>query len=68
MLHDELLLFFRARMLKVGYVTTILALTALYVASVFASPYIGLLVPIALTISLLVPAFVYRRLDRQADE
>jgi hypothetical protein len=66
--HDELLLFFRARMLKVGYVTAILALTALYVASLFASPYVGLLVPIALTISLLVPAFVYRRLDRQADE
>jgi hypothetical protein len=66
--HDELLLFFRARMLKVGYVTAILALTALYVASLFASPYMGLLVPIALTISLLVPAFVYRRLDRQADE
>jgi hypothetical protein len=66
--HDELLLFFRARMLKVGYVTAILALTALYVASLFASPYMGLLVPVALTISLLVPAFVYRRLDRQADE
>jgi hypothetical protein len=55
-------------MLKVGYVTAILALTALYVASLFASPYVGLLVPIALTISLLVPAFVYRRLDRQADD
>jgi hypothetical protein len=66
--HDELLLFFQARMLKVGYVTAILALTALYVASLFASPYMGLLVPVALTISLLVPAFVYRRLDRQADE
>lgn len=66
--HDELLLFFRARMIKVGYVTAILALTALYVASLFASPYMGLLLPIALTISLLVPAFVYRRLDRQADE
>ena len=66
--HDELLLFFRARMLKVGYVTAILALTALYVASLFASPYMGLLLPIALTVSLLVPAFVYRRLDRQADE
>ena len=66
--HDELLLFFRARMLKVGYVTAILALTALYFASLFASPYVGLLVPIALTISLLVPALVYRRLDRQADE
>jgi hypothetical protein len=38
------------------------------VASLFASPYVGLLVPIALTISLLVPAFVYRRLDLQADE
>jgi hypothetical protein len=66
--HDELLLFFRARMLKVGYVTAIVALTALYVASLFASPYMGLLLPIALTISLLVPAFVYRRLDLQADE
>ena len=67
-LHDELLLFFRAQMLKVGYVTAILALTALYVASLFTSPYVGLLLPIALTISLLVPAFVYRRLDRQADK
>ena len=66
--HDELLLFFRAQMLKVGYVTAILALTALYVASLFALPYVGLLLPIALTVSLLVPAFVYRRLDRQADE
>jgi hypothetical protein len=66
--HDELLLFFRAQMLKSGYVAAILALTALYVASLFASPYVRLLAPIALTISLLVPAFVYRRLDRQADE
>jgi hypothetical protein len=66
--NDELLIFFRARMLKAGYITAILALGALYVASLFASSYMGLLVPVVLTISLLVPGFIYRRLDRQADE
>jgi hypothetical protein len=55
-------------LLKVGYITAILALATLYIASLFASPYMGLLVPIVLTISLLIPAFTYRRLERQTDE
>jgi hypothetical protein len=55
-------------MLKVGYVAAILALAALYLTSLFASAYLGLIVPIALTICLLVPGFIYDRLDRQADE
>jgi hypothetical protein len=64
---DELLLFCRARMLKAGYVTAIVALAGLYLTSLFASQYIGLLIPIVLTVSLLVPALVYRRFDQQAD-
>lgn len=63
---DELLLFFRARMLKVGYVTAILALISLYLVSLFANSYVGLLLPFVLTISLLTPAFLYSRLNRQA--
>jgi di/tricarboxylate transporter len=63
---DELLLFFRARMLKVGYVTAILALISLYLVSLFANTYVGLLLPFVLTISLLTPAFLYSRLNRQA--
>jgi hypothetical protein len=63
---DELLLFFRARMLKVGYITAILALIGLYLVSLFANTYVGLLLPFVLTISLLTPAFLYSRLNRQA--
>jgi hypothetical protein len=63
---DELLLFFRARMLQVGYVTAILALVGLYLVSLFANAYVGLLLPVVLTISLLTPAFIYSRLNRQA--
>jgi hypothetical protein len=54
-------------MLKAGYVTAIVALAGLYLTSLFASQYIGLLIPIVLTVSLLVPALVYRRFDQQAD-
>ena len=63
---DELLMFFRARMLKVGYTTAIAAVVVLYLVSLLAPAYVGLLIPIALTVSLIVPSFVYRRLDRQA--
>jgi hypothetical protein len=63
---DELLLFFRARMLKMGYVTAILALISLYLVSLFANTYVSLLLPFVLTISLLTPAFLYSRLNRQA--
>lgn len=64
---DELLMFFRARMLKAGYITAIAALVGLYLTSLFATQYVGLLIPIMLTVSLLVPALVYRRLDHQAE-
>jgi hypothetical protein len=64
---DELLMFFRARMLKAGYVTAIAALVGIYLTSLFATQYVGLLIPIALTVSLLVPGLVYYRLDRQAE-
>ncbi|MEJ0007787.1 MAG: hypothetical protein WDM77_15840 [Steroidobacteraceae bacterium] len=64
---DELLMFFRARMLKAGYVTAIAALVGLLLISLFATNYVGLLLPILLTVSLLVPAVVYRRMDRQAE-
>ena len=64
--HDELLMFFRARTLQIGYVTAIVSLAALYIVSLFDTRYIGLLVAIVLAVSLLVPAFAYRRLDRRA--
>ena len=64
--HDELLLFFKARTLQVGYVTAILLLAALYVASLFGTRYLGLLLAVVLAVSLMVPAFAYRRLDRRA--
>jgi len=57
-------MFFRARMLKAGYVTAIAALVGLYLTSLFATQYVGLLLPIVLTVSLLVPAVIYHRLDR----
>jgi O-antigen ligase len=64
--HDELLKFFKARTLQVGYSTAIFALAALYIVSLSGSRYVAILLPLALAISLLVPAFVYRRLDRRA--
>lgn len=65
--HDELLSFFREQMLKAGFVTAILSLAILYISSLFAPEHLALFIPIALTICLLVPAFVYRRLDRRAE-
>jgi hypothetical protein len=64
--HDELLMFFKARTLQVGYVTAILSLAALYVVSLFGTRHLGMLVAVVLAVSLLVPAFAYRRLDRLA--
>jgi hypothetical protein len=63
---DELLMFFKARTLQVGYATAILSLAVLYIVSLFGTRYMGLLVAMVLALSLLVPAFAYRRLDRQA--
>jgi hypothetical protein len=64
--HDELLLFFKARTLQVGYVTAIALLAAVYVASLFGTRYLGLLLAVVLAVSLMVPAFAYHRLDRRA--
>lgn len=60
-------MFFRARMLKAGPVTATAALVGLYLTSGFATQYVGFLLPIVLTVSLLVPVLVYHRLDRQVE-
>jgi hypothetical protein len=64
--HDELLAFFRQRTLQVGYSVAIASIATLFVVSQFASQYLRELLPVALVVSLLVPAFYYTRLDRQA--
>lgn len=64
--HDELMNFFKARTLQVGYFTAIVSLAALYVIGLFQARYVEMLLPVVLAISLLVPAFAYRRLDRRA--
>jgi hypothetical protein len=64
--HDELLAFFRARTLQLGYTVAILSLVTLYLISLFASRYVSVMLPILLTISLLAPSFLFRRLDRRA--
>jgi len=58
--------FFMARTLQMGYSIAILSLLTLYLISLFASRYVGVLLPIVLTISLLSPSFLYSRLDRRA--
>lgn len=63
---DELLTFFKARMLQAGYITSIAALVVLYLTYIFTPMYVGLLLPAILTVCLLVPTLVYIRLDRQA--
>lgn len=63
---DELLTFFKSRMLQAGYVASIAALVVLYLTYLFAPAYVGLLLPVGLTACLLVPSVVYNRLDRQA--
>ena len=64
--HDELLAFFRARTLQVGYSVAILSLVTVYLVSLLASRYVSVLLPIVLTISLLAPSLFYNRLDRRA--
>jgi hypothetical protein len=64
--HDELLMFFKSRMLAVGYTVAVCSLAALYVVSLFAIRYVELLLPVVLALSVLVPGLVYRRLDRRA--
>jgi hypothetical protein len=66
--HDELLNFFKARMLQAGYTSAMLSISAVYLLSLFTTKYVGVLLPVVLSVSLLAPAFVYRRLDRQAGE
>jgi hypothetical protein len=63
---DELLAFFKARMLQAGYVASIAALVVLYLIALLAPRYVGLLLPAVLTACLLVPSLVYNRLDHQA--
>jgi hypothetical protein len=64
--HDELLAFFRARTLQVGYSVAIFSLITVYLVSLLASRYVSALLPIVLTISLLAPSLFYNRLDRRA--
>ena len=64
--HDELLLFFKSRMLAVGYTVAVSSLAALYVVGLFAARYVEMLLPFVLALSVLVPGLVYRRLDRRA--
>jgi len=63
---DELLAFFKSRMLQAGYVAAIAALAALYLVYLFAPAYIGVVLPLLLAACLLVPSLVYIRLDRRA--
>lgn len=64
---DELLAFFRARMLQAGYIVAIAALAVLYLIDLVAPKSVGLLLPLVLAACLLVPSLVYKRLDRQAE-
>jgi hypothetical protein len=64
---DELVAFFRARTLQVGYCVAILSLFTLYLVSLFASQFVLVLLPVVLTISLLAPSLLYSRLDRRAE-
>ena len=63
---DELLAFFKARSLQVGYSIAILSMMALCLVSLFATRYVGALLPVGLTLSLLAPSLFYSRLDRRA--
>ena len=64
--HDELLAYFKARTLQVGYSIAIFSMAALCLISLFASKYTSVLLPIALCVSLLAPSLFYSRLDRQS--
>ena len=63
---DELLAFFKARSLQVGYSIAILSMTVLCFVSLFATRYVGALLPVGLTISVLAPSLFFSRLDRRA--
>lgn len=63
---DELVEFFKARSLQIGYFVAILSLLCSYVVSLAAPRYASLLLSVVLVVSLLVPAHVYHRLDRRA--
>jgi hypothetical protein len=63
---DELLAFFKARSLQLGYSIAILSLAVLCLVGLFATRYVGVLLPVALTVSLLAPSLLYSRLDRRA--
>jgi hypothetical protein len=63
---DELLAFFKARSLQVGYSIAILAMVVLCLISLFATRYLVALLPVGLTASLLAPSLFYSRLDRGA--
>ncbi len=63
---DELLAFFKARSMQVGYAIAILSMAILCLVSVFATRYVGALMPVGLTLSLLAPSLCYSRLDRRA--
>jgi hypothetical protein len=63
---DELLAFFKARSFQVGYAIAILSMAVLCLLSFFATRYVGALLPVGLTISLLAPSLFYSRLDRRA--
>ncbi len=63
---DELLAFFRGRTLQAGYGVGILSLSMLFILSLLAPRYVALVLPIALTVTLLTPSFLFNRLDRRA--
>jgi hypothetical protein len=63
---DELLAFFKARSLQVGYSAAVLSLAVLCLVGLFSTRYLGALLPVALAVSLLVPSLFYSRLDRRA--
>ncbi|HEY4215177.1 MAG TPA: hypothetical protein VGM84_27140 [Steroidobacteraceae bacterium] len=65
-LHDELLQFFRTRMLRAGYLTALACMLVVFLATLIAPAYASLLVLVGLSVTLLVPGFSYVRLDREA--
>jgi di/tricarboxylate transporter len=65
---DELMGFFKTQMLRAGYLTALAAMLVVFVVSLFAQKFATVLLPVALSVSLLVPGFVYSRLDRAVQE
>jgi hypothetical protein len=64
---DELTVYFRGKSLLIGYAVAVVLLMVVFVVSLFATRYVVILLPAALIISLLVPTFIYGRLDIHAD-